>query len=1249
MRNKLFKNITLGIACTLGLGGAIGASSGLFNQKDVEIKEAKAAPIEVSSLEELQTALSTATSSTEIIVTETIVLPNGTNLDGNGATVRVAEPYLTETGIINPNYKSNTVQNVFKVENTKSSSVSIRNMTVMGGYVEGDSWDAAIFNTANPYLYMENVTITRSCRGFDNRYGNAVLKNCNIIRNYATQGAGIGTCGNTILDGCNISENRITDNVEIYGVGIGGGGLELANGSVTYIINSVIANNTSAGTAAGISVYNAQLYMFNSTVTGNVSYNTNTDYTLAISGGIHTQLQYGHYNKGGKIVNSIIAENYTINRNDGTTNKRDMSVRNGEQFGQVNIDLYNCVYSSDPKCEGKYSHINLNNCKMITTDGNIANQYRNDGAISSRYDSSLKKYITERTSNYSHPIHENINSNKNTFNIPIKSDGGAASGGTNSYISYAMTPSSCAFNGGYGTDSNITKIVGSQPNAGDKITKYYDGSTRVAGVVGACSSASSGTKRVVTLDLDYANGTVSGATIYGDTHNINAAVTLTATPDTGYKFKKWTIEGASSVESTNNPYNLTVNEDKLVKVTFNKIYIVSFNANTGTGTVPESQSAATGETITLPNPTSLSKTGYTFNCWNTKANGTGTDYPVGSSYTIGTANATLYAKWSANQYTATLNDNGGEGGSGSVNVAYDASIPTVTVPTKDGYQFTGYYDDPDNGTLYIKADGTSAKSWDKTSNAILYAHWGLPIEASSTGFEGPYDGQAHSITLTVTEPVEGYTVMYRNGTSGNYNLTTLPTYTNAGSYTTGYKISKEGYADFYGLNTVVISKVPGTYVEPTAKEGLHYTGSKQTLINAGSTSHGSVRYRLGTSGNFVTNLPQATNVGSYDVYYKLVGDVNHTDSEVKYLTVTISANDKSALKNILDIANAFYNTYNSSYPDLLSSLKTVIDSSQAVYDNNNRTPAQIENAINALEEALNNARVDVTKDKINNLGTITYPDSKAKLDEARGLYDSIIDEKKPLVDNYKTLTDAEALYAQLELNATRHELDDDESGVKIETSDGIGIPRNIDLRVEVRTDVKAEEGSVAREKIEAMLEGRDKISGVYDVKLIQTIDGVEKEIQPSEIEEGLKIVVHITLPDDIDAESLKILHIHSEDDMEYLSDFKVENGELVFEVDRFSEFAFVTPGAGLPGWAVFLIVLGSLLGLCLLLFIFLFVLFYFYPRYIIDYRNKKVVRTIYVKKEHGMILLLDTHLRKLRRNEVDVYKTRIEAEKALNK
>ena len=85
---------------------------------------------------------------------------------------------------------------------------------------------------------------------------------------------------------------------------------------------------------------------------------------------------------------------------------------------------------------------------------------------------------------------------------------------------------------------------------------------------------------------------------------------------------------------------------------------------------------------------------------------------------------------------------------------------------------------------------------------------------------------------------------------------------------------------------------------------------------------------------------------------------------------------------------------------------------------------------------------------------------------------------------------------------------------------------------------------------------------------------------------------------------------------------------------------------GIPGWAIALIVVGGLLAICCL---FLLVLFIFFPRYIVDYSAKKVIRVIYVKKHYDMVLTLDTHLRKVRRNEADVYKTRSEAEAALKK
>jgi uncharacterized repeat protein (TIGR02543 family) len=76
-----------------------------------------------------------------------------------------------------------------------------------------------------------------------------------------------------------------------------------------------------------------------------------------------------------------------------------------------------------------------------------------------------------------------------------------------------------------------------------------------------------------------------------------------------------------------------------------KSYTVSFNANGGSGTPPGSKSAKSGESITMPNSGSLSRTGYSFDGWNTYASGTGTNYPTGTSIIVPNQNVALYAKW----------------------------------------------------------------------------------------------------------------------------------------------------------------------------------------------------------------------------------------------------------------------------------------------------------------------------------------------------------------------------------------------------------------------------------------------------------------------------------------------------------------------------------------------------------------------------------------------------------------------------
>ena len=71
-------------------------------------------------------------------------------------------------------------------------------------------------------------------------------------------------------------------------------------------------------------------------------------------------------------------------------------------------------------------------------------------------------------------------------------------------------------------------------------------------------------------------------------------------------------------------------------------YTITYNANGGSG-APADQTKTHGTALTLSS-TKPTRTGYTFQNWNTKSDGTGTTYASGASYTANAA-ATLYAQW----------------------------------------------------------------------------------------------------------------------------------------------------------------------------------------------------------------------------------------------------------------------------------------------------------------------------------------------------------------------------------------------------------------------------------------------------------------------------------------------------------------------------------------------------------------------------------------------------------------------------
>ena len=72
----------------------------------------------------------------------------------------------------------------------------------------------------------------------------------------------------------------------------------------------------------------------------------------------------------------------------------------------------------------------------------------------------------------------------------------------------------------------------------------------------------------------------------------------------------------------------------------------------------------------------------------------------------------------------TLDRQGGSGGTANVTATYGSAMPVITIPTRIGYTFGGYYIGTNgSGTQYYTASGASARTWDLTSVTTLYAKW----------------------------------------------------------------------------------------------------------------------------------------------------------------------------------------------------------------------------------------------------------------------------------------------------------------------------------------------------------------------------------------------------------------------------------------------------------------------------------------------------------------------------------------------
>ena len=269
------------------------------------------------------------------------------------------------------------------------------------------------------------------------------------------------------------------------------------------------------------------------------------------------------------------------------------------------------------------------------------------------------------------------------------------------------------------------------------------------------SVSPSGAANAITTSPSVASG---GSVVEG------TSMTFThADAKTGYSWYRWE-NGSGSSLGTGSTYTTTINANTTVVAKYTEnTYNVTATASAGGSATPASATAmgqVTGGDITAsPN------TGYNFTNW-TITSGSGYFGASGTSTTSTTANtkfrptaaATIQANFTPKQTTITLdNQDATTPGSTSVTATYDAEMPAITLPTKTGYTFGGYWGAPGgSGPQYYNADGSSAQNWNnEIATYTLYAKW----TAKSYTVTLDYDETNHG-DISSTPPTNSVTTTY---------------------------------------------------------------------------------------------------------------------------------------------------------------------------------------------------------------------------------------------------------------------------------------------------------------------------------------------------------------------------------------------------------------------------------------------------------------------------------------------------------